>query len=128
MRHTLNGLFARLFERKFDITRMTLPQAILYFESRGVGTVGVRTQAQLNEALNGHLSMVYTHTRAGKRLANDIETYLRSQGLGRGDIKQTRTQQDWSHKMMQGRPTVGWWLRTKLKVEEWWLKKRHKRK
>jgi hypothetical protein len=114
----MKNIFAR--RRRVDVTQLTLHQALDYFLKKGVGVIGVKTQDQLNDALNGHRSMIQTD----QPLADEIELYLTSRGLGRGDVKQTAAMAAWSRQMVRGHSTRSWWILIWLKLESWWLNKR----
>lgn len=107
--------------RKQEVEKLSLTEAIEYFEHRGVGVRGVRTQSQLNEALNDH-----RHAFPLKpRLSDEIEGYLLTHGYKRGDIKATHRDKIESHRLRSGRRKATRWLVFKSKIQNWWWQRRH---
>lgn len=105
--------------RNSDVTKLSFDEAVTYFMKKGVGVNGVRTQRQLNEALNDHR---YAFPVSG-RLAKEIEGYLLTHGYRRADIKATHKDVVESRRLRSGRAKASPWLILRLKLQNWWQKR-----
>lgn len=109
-----------------------------YFKDLNFGIEGLPAEekSRLLSELNDSITAFYTDTEDGKVTVREIESYLLHNGYGRGDIKMSRSQQDftsraqreWKYKMAHGHSTESWWILIKLQLEKVWFNLRHRRK
>lgn len=107
-------------KRKQQVEEMSFDQAKKYFLRKGVGVAGVRTQSELNDALNDHRHAFPIH----QRFADEIEAYLLAKGYKRGDIKSVHRDVVASRRLRSGRQKASRWLVFRLKFQNWWQKRR----
>ncbi len=112
--------------------------AISHFKDKDIGSEGLSPddRSVLLDELNNSIPTIYTDTKDGRITVQEIEMYLLHHRYGRGDIKMSRSQQDytsraqreWQYKMVNGHSTSSLWILIKLQLEKVWSNLRHRRK